>query len=120
MDLMRRRREMMMAALENDSWDYIFTPQADGYYSALPVTVYTGQTVIIEFASSTNNNGYIYYCSQGGVISPNSQRTNTVALKEGGTFTRQITGDGTLYFGTNKSGSQYYNFNGEYIKVRIE
>lgn len=117
MNLMRRRREMMKV---KPYWDYVFTRGASGYYTAIPVSVKAGQTIVIEFSSSTNTNGYIYYCDNSGVISPNYQRTSSSALKAGGTMTKEIFRDGILYFGTNNNGSQYYNFRGDYIKVHIE
>lgn len=120
MDLMHRRRMMMTAEQSPEEWDYVFTKSQSGYYTAIPVSVTAGQTVTIEFAKSTNTNGYIYYCNTSGVISPNTQRSSSAELKAGGTLTKQITSDGTLYFGTNNTGSTYYNFNGDYIKVRFE
>lgn len=105
----------MAAAQTKEHWNYVFTYP----YSAQGVAVQAGQTVTIEFAKSTNNNGYIYF-SKGNVLSPYSQRTNTAALKAGGTIIKEVLTDGTIYFGTNDSGSSYYMFNGEYIKVCIE
>lgn len=120
MDLMHRRRMMMLEMTASpEEWDYVFTKSQSGYYEAIPVSVTAGQIVTIEFAPSTASNGYIYY-GKGTVTSPNSQRANTQALKAGGTLIKEITGNGTLYFGTSNTGSTYYSFNGDYIKVRIE
>lgn len=119
MKLMHRRRMMLQESEPASHWDYIFTPDTNGYYAAVPVSVTAGQTVTIEFAPSTRTNGYIYYC-QGSGVSPTSQKANTAELKAGGTLIKEVTADSTLYFGTSNTGSAYYGFNGEYIKVRIE
>ena len=118
MDLMRRRRMMLQESEPASHWDYIFTRGANGYYAAIPVSVTAGQVVTIEFAPSTATNGYIYYSQ--GTMSPSSQKASSAELKAGGTLVKEVLNDGTCYFGTNNKGSTYYNFNGEYIKVRIE
>lgn len=116
--MLTRRRMMMQEAEAGEHWDYIFTKSSDGYYHAVAVPVTVGQVVTIEFAPSTNTNGYIYY-SQGSPVSPTSQRASSATLKAGGTIEKEVVKDGTMYFGTSNTSSTYYNFNGDYIKVRI-
>ena len=107
-------RRIFMGGGTSESWDYILTYP----YTKTPYSFSAGNKVTIEFAPSTNANGYIYYALAESKISPESQRVREL-YKAGGSLVVNVLADVTLWFGTNDLGSNYYMFNGEYIKVRI-